>query len=112
VAPRLDDVCAVWWGLGFFACAHVAVLSVIEAAHPHQHEPRPAIERAALPPEQDHGERDFERSTRTESTEVGVSGTAARARVSRLAPYGVPMADYGGDFSGKTPDSGARGTST
>src|SRR5947209_2354633 len=53
--------CAV---AGLAACAHLAVLGVIEAAHPRREEARPALTVDALP-ESDHAHRDYDRGVRT-----------------------------------------------
>ena len=76
--PRRDVACAV---CGLLACAHLSVIWTIEAAHPHDREPRPTIEATALPPEPDHGHRDFDRSARIQGTEMTVSGTSSSAWV-------------------------------
>ena len=68
--------CAV---AGLAACAHLAVLGVTEAAHPREREARPAVKVTALPPEPDHGHRDFYRSVRFQATTVTVSGTSSEA---------------------------------
>lgn len=76
MAPRRELVCAV---CGLVGCAHLAVLGVTEAAHPHQPEARSVVETAALPPEPDHGHRDVHRPVRFRVESVAVSGTSSGA---------------------------------
>ncbi len=73
--PR-DVACAV---CGLFACAHLAALGAHEAAHPAQHQARPAVVAEALPVELDHTHDEFNRSVRITLNEVTVSGTATDA---------------------------------
>ncbi|SRR5437879_4514198 len=64
--------CAV---AGLAACAHLAVLGVIEAAHPHERKVPPTVEAAALPPEPPHTHQDYDRYIRFRATTMVASGT-------------------------------------
>ena len=70
------------------------MLGVTEAAHPQERETRPAIEVAALPPEPDHGHRDFDRSVRIQLSEVMVttsSGAPPFVPATQQAANWVPV---------------------
>jgi hypothetical protein len=75
---KRDIACGI---CGLFACVHLTVLGATEAAHPHEHPPRPVIEVAALPPEPDHTHRDFDHSIRFESIAAVVSGAPLQINV-------------------------------
>jgi hypothetical protein len=87
VTPRRDVACAI---CGLFACAHLGVFGMIEAAHPRERETRPTIEATTPPPEPDHGHRDFDRSARIQSAEMTVSGTSS----SEWVPSGNQQANW------------------
>src|SRR5436309_14482359 len=66
--------CAV---AGLAACAHLTVLGVTEAAHPHERKVQPTVEAAALPPEPPHTHQDYDRSVRIAASAMTVSGTSS-----------------------------------
>jgi hypothetical protein len=66
--PR-QIVCAT---CGLVACAHLAVVGAVEAAHPHGPQSRPAVVAEALPPEPDHGHQDYDRSVRVQLSRAPV----------------------------------------
>jgi hypothetical protein len=86
VALNRCHACAV----AGLACAHLAVLGVTDAAHPHERKVQPTVEAAALPPEPPHTHQDYDRSIRIAASAMTVSGTSS----SEWVPSGDQQANW------------------
>ena len=64
---------------GLAACAHLAVLSVVEAHHPRESRAGITTEVDALPPEPDHTHQDYDRNAGIVDDNIGVTGTSSGA---------------------------------